>query len=977
MFEKFNFDPMNVGEKRLAPRAHFVPYGTAEAAMKKGMSDRVTVLNGQWDFRYFETPLDLPEDAGDVVYDAKIPVPSCWQNHGYGKIWYTNVNYPMVYRPSDISLDNPVGVYHRTFTRPAGEKCYLMFEGVCSEFIVYINGEYAGLSKGSHIQSEFDITEYLRDGENEITVAVLTFSDASYIEDQDFFRFNGIFRDVYLISRPKMHIEDFVITAKIDGTVGVELAFPDECEAPDEEIEIRLYTPDGEEMTTAREPLLWTAETPHLYGILIGFKGEYIFRHFGFREITTREDGALLINGAPVKLKGVNRHDTHPKTGYTMKAEEVWAELCLMKQHNINCVRTSHYPPAPEVIEMMDQLGFYVIDECDIEAHGTEHAYKGKPPHDQISNNPVWKDAYVDRALRFMHRDINSPSVIMWSLGNESHFGENHRAMSAAIKEVDDTRLIHYEGTTSVARFSETHDDPIDDCVDVESVMYPTLARVEAEGINEDGKKRPFYLCEYAHAMGMGPGGLEDYWQLFYKYPRLIGGCVWEWADHAIYGGEKNGKPIYYYGGDHGEYPNDGNFCCDGLCYPDRTPHLGLKELKQVQRPVRFTIDGDVVTATNMLDFVNTADLFTAQYTIVDGEKVLAKGELSLDAKPHESVSTKIEGIPMESEYPCYVNISVIYKKHEMYVGAGSEASFEQLEAKTVQLGLAKCRDCDEIKTDVSARYVTVSTDAISVTVDRARGAITSFKKYGEELLAAPTRFTAWRAPTDNDRNIDPRNWKWEFVRGVGLHVFSSEVTVGERETVVSFDAVFGVASRFAIYNLKMAYTLTSDGVSVSIHADLEPNNNVVQVPRFAMAIDLREGFENLSYFAKGPDSSYIDFHNHAKYGVYHTTVTDEFEPMIKPQECGNHFGAKFAELKNENGKTLRIEGEKFEFSALHYTPETLTNVTHNHDLIPDGVTHLLVNYRVNGIGSNSCGPQLPEKYIFLDKEFDFAFDIV
>ncbi len=976
MFEKFNFDPKIVGENRLAPRAQFVPYGSAEAAMRRGMSDRITMLNGEWAFCYYETVCDLPENVWDVEYTATIPVPSCWQNHGYGQYWYTNVNYPMPYQPPQIPLENPVGVYRRTFYRPGGEKCYLMFEGVCSEYIVYINDQYVGLSKGSHIQSEFEITDFLHDGENSITVAVLTFSDSSYIEDQDFFRFNGIFRDVYIISRPAVHIEDFEIVTKIDGTVGVNLTLPDEYDG-NEEMEVRLFTPDGEEVTYVKDPLLWTAETPYLYGILLGFRGEYIYRKFGFREVSVDENGVLLVNGAPVKLKGVNRHDTHPETGYTMKPEEVWSELCLMKQHNINCVRTSHYPPSPETIEMMDELGFYVIDECDIEAHGTEHAYKGRAPHDQISNNPLWRDAYVDRAVRFVHRDINSPSVIMWSLGNESHFGENHREMAKAIREIDETRLIHYEGTTSVRRFSETHEEPIDECVDVESMMYPSLALVEREGINEEGKKRPFYLCEYAHAMGMGPGGLEDYWQLFYKYPRLCGGCVWEWADHAIYKGEKNGKPIYCYGGDHGEYPHDDNFCADGLCYPDRTPHLGLLELKQVMRPVRFTLEGDMLTAINMLDFVNTADVFDAKYTVVDGTKILASGVVSLDAKPHESISTKIEGIPETSEYPCYVNVSVTYKQDEKFAGAGYEAGFEQLEAKTEVLGVKTARMGGEILTDVTSRYVTVSSGQISVTVDRAKGSIISFKKTGEEILANPTYFTAWRAPIDNDRKINPSNWKWEFVEGVGLHVLSSDVKADDKETIVSFDAMFAVASRFPIYNLKMQYVLRADGVTVSIHAKLNPENQVKQVPRFAMGFDLKPGFERLEYFAKGPGSSYLDFQDHAKYGVYRSTVTDEFEPMIKPQDCGNHYGAKFASLSTDWGTNVRFEGEKFEFSALHYTQKTLTEVTHNHDLVPDDTTHVLINYRVNGVGSNSCGPMLPKKYIFLDEEFDFTFDIL
>lgn len=980
MFEKFSFDPQNTGENRCEPRAFYLPYGTADGAMKQVDCDRKQSLDGMWDFHYYETLCDLPENPSDAVFSETIPVPSCWQCHGYGKIQYTNVNYPIPYTPPHVAIDTPVGVYRRRFTAPAGEKIYLIFDGVCSEFIVYINDVYLGMSKGSHIGAEFDVTPLIRAGENTITVAVLTYSDSSYIEDQDFFRFNGIFRHVYLLSRPALHIRDFFLTTKNDGTVDIDLSLSGDCENLESELTVRLFYPDGTEVPDGIEnPLLWTAETPYLYGILLSFGGEYIYQKFGFREISVGEDCALLINGNPVKLKGVNHHDTHPKNGYTVTEEELWGELCLMKQHNINCVRTSHYPPMPAMLDMCNRLGLYVIDECDIEAHGTELAYRGKDPSCQISGNPAWRAAYLDRAERFVARDKNAPSVIMWSLGNESHFGENHVAMAELIRGIDKTRLIHYEGTSTVRRFSETHEEPIDACVDVESFMYWGLEGVEAKGINKAGDPRPYFLCEYAHAMGMGPGGLEDYWKLFYKYPRLIGGCVWEWADHAVEEGTKNGMPVYLYGGDHGEVPNDGNFCADGLCYPDRTPHIGLLELKQVIRPVRAQWEDaahGVLRLSNMLDFVNTAEIFTAEYAVMDGEQVIASGTLSLDMPPHGKRTAVIAGLPEKTQYPCFVNISIQYKNDTLYAKAGTEASFEQLPVMTEVAEMGTPWSDASVEVHCDSRFAEIIAPGFSVKVDRARGSIVSLCKNGEELLARPTRFTAWRAPTDNDMNISPRNWKMEFVRYAGFHVLSSEVSRTETEAVVSFEGSFGAPARFPMYRMTLDYIIRADGIRVSIHAERNPDMLVEQIPRFAMELVLKPGFEKLDYFAKGPKACYVDFQNHAKYGIYHSTVADEYEPMIKPQECGTHIGACYAVLTDKEGGTLRIEGKDFAFSALPYSAEAMTDAPHRHELTPDGNTYLLVDYKVNGIGSNSCGPFLPEAYIFRDETFDFTFDI-
>ncbi len=985
MREHFSFDPKKVGENRLAPHAYFFPFATAEEAFA-GKSSRVTSLDGEWAFRYYETLCDLPDEPSDITFDATIPVPACWQNHGFGQLQYTNVNYPFPYLPPMISADTPVGVYRRTFTAPQGEKTYLLFDGVCSEFLVYVNDTYIGMSKGSHIQSEFDVTNALRDGENTVCVAVLTYSDASYLEDQDFFRFNGIFRHVMLISRPALHIEDLFLTTKNDGTVHTEIALSGDSEDFGDKLAIRLFAPDGTELEDGiADPLLWTAETPFLYGILLEFNGEVIYQKFGFREISVSDESALLINGAPVKLKGVNHHDTHPKNGWTVTEDELRAELLLMKQNNINCIRTSHYPPMPAMLALCDELGFYVVDECDIEAHGAESALRGQDPSNEISGNPLFLDAYLDRAERFVARDKNHPCVIFWSLGNESHFGENHRQMSKLIRKTDPTRLIHYEGTHAGAiRFSETHNELDDPAVDVVSRMYPALDGVEAEGKNIEksarGEKRPYFLCEYAHAMGMGPGGLEDYWKLFYRYPRLIGGCVWEWADHAVEAGEKDGAPIWLYGGDHGEVPNDGNFCADGLCYPDRTPHIGLNELKEVLRPVRVEWEDanhGVVRLTNMLDYVNAATLFTVTYEIKDGDTVLGKGEIRPDLAPHASMSAVIDGLPRESRYPCYLNFSIRYLADTAYAKADDEAGFDQLLVPTVAAGVTTPRSTGTLCVKTTERTFEVTGDKIGVKVDRATASILSYRKNGKEWLAAPTKITCWRAPTDNDRNIAPRNWQNEFVRYLGYRVFSSTVSVKDDAAEIVFDGIVAAPARFPLYRMTLTYTVLADRVTVSMHGIKNEKTLITQIPRLALELTLREGTETLTYFGKGPKSCYIDLQESARYGIWCSTITDEYEPMIKPQECGNHIGVKFVELTDADGNGFRVEGDSFEFSALHYSADALTDTAHRHELIADKETHLLVNYKVNGIGTNSCGPNLPACYTFLDETVEFRFDMI
>ena len=990
MKKSIQFDMRKVGENRLDPRAFYFPYSSAEKAIagNKAENENYMLLNGEWDFAYFESELDMPESITDIAYGAKLPVPSCWQCYGYGQIHYTNVNYPIPFDPPHVPFENPVGVYRRSFSlsKKAGKQ-YLMFDGAASMFEVFINGAYVGMSKGSRLSAEFDVTGYLQDGENDIAVKLYTYSDATYLEDQDCFRYNGIFRDVYILSRPEEHIFDFFIHTKNDGTVTVDV---------DKEAKITLMSADGKTVYGEKieNPALWTAETPNLYGALIEYGGEFIFKKFGFREISVAENCALLINGVPVKLKGVNHHDTHPTKGYAVSDEDNYADLILMKKYNINCIRTSHYPSLPRFTEMCDELGFYVVDECDLEAHGVETAIKAHPDAEGrenvgyvLSGNSDWREAYLDRMKRTLERDKNCASVIMWSLGNESHFGENHRAMAKWIKERDASRLVHYQGTSSEivfapeAKQTEIYHDP---CVDVCSEMYSSVTpsmyksyyfnTVEEEGMNVHGDPRPFYLCEYAHSMGMGPGGMEDYWNIIYKYPRTIGGCVWEWADHAapLPGGG------YGYGGDFGDIPNDKNFCCDGLVSPDREPHIALDILKKAIEPVKIEWADEhahTVKVRNMLDFSDITELFDITYEVMCGEYAVSGGTLALPSIPaHESAEAEIETNLAVTSEKCFVNFTVTQKNDTVYAPKGHIATKIQLPLATKVKEVPKLKSYASTGVSVKGRYAHIVSSNVKVTLDLVNASFTSIEKDGRELLAAPSRITVWRAPTDNDM-YNVHRWDNDFVRYTKFASTAYEVTESGGKVKVHLAGILAPKARTPIFYLSIDITVCGGNIAVSVHAKRHEKNYVDQIPRFGFLFELKKDFENIRYAAYGPQSSYIDMLAHTCYGIYSSTVTGEFVPMIKPQECANHYSADFLEL-TDGSDTVRFDGKGFEFSALHYTPEELTDTKHLCELKERDSSVVIINYKQNGIGSNSCGPRMPEMYKFKDRRFTFEFEI-
>ncbi|MBQ9117404.1 MAG: hypothetical protein IJY04_10305, partial [Clostridia bacterium] len=795
-------DPKLCGEGVLPQRAYYIPYHSRESALAAEIaamgadSELYLSLNGEWSFGYFESPLSVPEQLDGALCDT-IKVPSCIESpegKAYGKPHYTNLNYPIPFDPPRVPLANPVGVYRRTFELSAEEDqaVYLVFEGVSSYFEVYLNGEYVGCSKGSHLQSEFSLDGVAVNGENEITVMVCKWCDGTYLEDQDCFRYSGIFRDVYILTRPKNHITDFFIHTTDDGRVKVDCEFSIE-RTP---VIVTVIAPDGRQYSgndvLISEPVMWNAEVPTLYTLLLFCQGEWIAQKFGFCFPSVSGEGVFCINGAPVKLKGVNRHDAHPEKGYAVSFEDMEKDVLLMKRNNINCVRTSHYPNHPVFLRLCDLYGLYVIDECDLETHGalTALGFDGDAGDKAFSGNPLWREAYVNRMTRMVERDKNSPSVIMWSLGNESMFGENHIAMAEYAKERDPSRPIHYEGTTW-----HLGDGKVHRCVDVISFMYTGLEELERRAMATDDP-RPILLCEYAHAMGLGPGSLEDYWKLFYKYPRLAGGCVWEWCDHAVNLGGK-----YRYGGDFGDYPNDGNFCVDGLNFPDRTPHTGLIALRQALRPIRITAVDPMkghIRVENMLNFDNIRN-YPVRWRIVSGGKEYSGGMVVFDVAAGKSRQYLLKNdfaslLPQRVKHPAYLCFEI--KRTQKSFGQDDDVIGIEQFPLNIPIDAAESSEACPAIMAIDDGYLRVSSNGTVYAFSLSSGMLCSLERGGAEQLAAPCRLTCNRALIDNDM-YEKELWEKELVRSAFFTPCDFECSNDEDGSVIyRVVGKFGAAAR-------------------------------------------------------------------------------------------------------------------------------------------------------------------------------------
>ena len=970
--EPYYEDPAVTRVRTERDRAYYLPASNAEKA-EKGRSDRMTLLNGQWKFAYFAGPFDLREEMLQPGYDDGdmdiIPVPSVWQMHGYDHHQYTNVRYPFPYDPPRVPLENPCGLYRRTFQigpETHGMRHYLNFEGVDSCLYLWINGKFAGYDTVSHSTGEFDVTDFVHPGENSLCAVVLKWCAGSYLEDQDKLRMSGIFRDVYLLHRPQNHIRDYRVTTHLtDSGAQISAAF-EFCGKP-QTVRVRLLDADGNLLQTAegmsgvcfslKSPVLWSAENPYLYRMTFETDGEAISERVGVRELAVK-NAVVYLNGSPIKIKGVNRHDSDPVTGFAVTREQMETDLKLMKQANINAIRTSHYPNAPVFPQLCDQYGFYLIAEADVESHGTTEIY---PPTfrniNLLADDRRFAAATLDRMKRNVTRDKNRPSVLIWSLGNEAGYGTNFIAAAKWAKEYDGTRLIHYQSIHEPGR-DTSH-------IDMESSMYPSLESVK-EKLSVP-RKKPYIMCEYSHAMGNGPGDLEDYWSLIYRNPAFLGGCVWEWCDHAVQDGTApDGRKRFLYGGDFGDFPNDGNFCVDGLVPPDRKFSDSLREYKNVLRPVRI-FRGEKpgwYLLKNCLDFANLKDFADIFWSVTncrgETETEIASGRLeSPDIPAHGSLE-----FDLHPEIPGK-GITLIRfssrQKHDLpYAPKGYELGFDQF-----VLGGSYTADLPEPE----AGTVSVSEDETGYTLKSAnftcrfsklKGTFTSMERNGRPCFEKPMEYNIWRAPTDNDRNIKAQ-WKEAGYDRAAVRVYHTEAQSLPGRAVVNCEFALEPLFRQKIMTVNARYTVWADG---TVEADLGAvrDRAFPFLPRFGVRLFLPNSFREATYFGFGPDESYIDKHRACRLGLFRNTVDGLFTDYIRPQESGSRWNCSYLRLAG-GGDTLRVTGRGFCFNASRYTQEELERRAHNFELKPCGCTVLCIDGAQSGVGSNSCGPQLSQEY--------------
>ncbi len=976
------------------PRAYFIPFDdrTDAAAGNRGKSPFFKSLCGEWNFRYYPTVNDVENfTAGDfsVAGMDKLTVPMNWQialGRGYDMPNYTNVNYPFPCDPPNIPDENPCGLYIRDFAVPAemlAEKdIYLNFEGVDSCFYVWINDRFAAYSQVSHLTSEINITQYLNPGQNRIKILVLKWCEGSYLEDQDMWRMSGIFREVYLLYRDRVCINDIYIRPVLSedfksASLTVELKangaiqpFFSMAEGGNLLEGSCKIDGSGSFSFDLRNPLLWSDEEPNLYELFIRSGSETIKLGVGFRRYEIKNK-IVLINGKKVKAKGVNRHDSHPFLGHAAPYDHILKDLYIMKAHNINMIRTSHYPNDPRLTELCDIIGLYVVDETDIETHGMGSGLSG---WSGISDDPSWENSYVDRARRMVERDKNHACIIMWSLGNESGYGCNHKAMSRYIKERDGSRFIHYEG----ASLNYTQGIQQTDIVDIESRMYTHPDKI-TEYLQDEKYSQPFFLCEYCHAMGNGPGDLADYWDKIYKYDNFFGGCVWEFTDHSVaVRDEKTGKSRFTYGGDFDDFPNDGNFCIDGLVYPDRRISNSLLELKQAVKPVAVTDLGKGRYLIKNLRYFSSLSDIDLYWVLERNGKKVSDGIVPLMAEPQAVQEFKPD---FKAKQPGYYYLMLSFRRNTAspWAEAGHEVGFVQFGVEPVPEIIRDFTAPLLYKPEISfyGNCVKVTAGETEYIFDRIKGMLSGIADNGKSLLTSPACLTVWRAPTDNDRNI---RWQWQnsaFRRAAEkCYSFGQTDFAGPGIQLKASLSLSGYTNA-PVLHADVYYTVHPDG-ALAVSYDVKVNPGVPFLPRFGLEFSMPEMTENFVYFGRGPMESYCDKRLASHVSLFKTTVSENFEPYIFPQENSSHDDTVWAAVSSFAGHGLHISagGACFSVNASHFSTKQLTEAAHDYELTPSKETFVNIDYKQSGIGSNSCGPALDKKWQLCEKEFNFYLRI-
>ncbi len=998
-------------ENTMPDRSYYIPSSVRMDGLveQREQSDRIQMLNGQWKFKYFHSIYHLNELFYEPDFDSRdydtVAVPGIWQSYGYDQHQYTNFRYPFPVDPPYVPQDNPCGAYLRTFHYEKQEQApevFLALEGVDSCFYVWLNGNYVGYSQVSHSLSEFQVTKYMKEGENLLAVLVLKWCDGSYLEDQDKFRVSGIFRDVYLMKRPKQCIYDYFIntTLEEDGAlVNIRTKYLDQI-IP---VTATVYDGEGKWMTEfvyqgdtgfmIQEPHLWNSEQPYLYTLVLETQGEVITEQIGIRQIEVKGN-VVYLNGSPVTFRGVNRHDSDPATGCVVSVDHMKRDLAMMKQYNFNAIRTSHYPNQPMFYQMCDRYGFFVIDEADNESHGPwmlcysndTDAERAGRWNELISDNPEFNEATLDRVKKLVERDKNRPCVIIWSMGNECGYGCTFEKALAWTKQFDPSRLTHYESAYYRGR-KRTYDYSN---IDLYSRMYPSFTEVTSYA--ESNPDKPYILCEYCHSMGNGAGDYEDYFELMEKYDCICGGFVWEWCDHAVLKGKTaDGKCQYLYGGDHGEYPQDGNFCMDGLVYPDRTPHKGLLEYKNVHRPARilsYAQDSGILVLKNQMNYVDIRDYLEISYEVsVDGREI-SSGKID---------EANIPQIPPGREAPISLPVTVpergraflkvwyTLKKEEPFRRRGHVLGFDEIaltnrdprnqtslqwqeEARENRAGLP------QLTVSETQRQLIIKGGTFTYVYNKLYGIFDQLTVGGREFLDRAMELSLWRAPTDNDMYIKAEWEKAMYNRALSRAYVTNYTLTAEHLEIHSRMAMTAVTVQ-RMMDIDTVWRIDNTG-QISVTMDVTRNPDFPELPRFGLRLFLPEEMNQVTYFGMGPEESYVDKCRAASHGLYSSTVADLHEDYIKPQENGSHFGCDYVILKGRDS-AIKAYGEKpFSFNASVFTQEELTEKKHNFELVPCGSTVWNLDFRQNGIGSNSCGPRLLEKYRLKEETFTFSLHL-
>ncbi len=971
-------------QNRLDARSWFIPFSSKESMEKSDykneryLSDRVQMLSGEWDFAYFPKMSDIPSqfDTSKEKFD-KITVPSTWQRTGYDQIAYINTRYPFPKRPPHIPEDVAVGIYRKNFTPQSAERSIISFLGVAGAFALYINGKYVGYSEGSHNTAEFDITEFLADGVNEAVVVNYKWSNGTYLECQDMFRENGIFRDVFIISQNRIHINDYLIrpSRNADGTYNLS-------------IEIKGNLPEESKVTLECEGLFgatiisdkkvinslsaeeWSAENPKLYeAIITVYDGENISEvirtYIGFRDI--KIDGEIFrFNGKAIKLIGVNHHDTHMTKGYAVSLDDLELDVKLMKDYNCNCVRTSHYPPDPVFITMCDFYGLYVVDEADIETHGF-YSMPGAYTPNRLSNDLKWANRYLDRVVAMYERDKNHPSVTMWSLGNESGGYKCQDVCYEFLQKNNPEVPVHYEGVNRSKRWA----------YDVVSRMYasPELMQKILDGkAGRRYKGKPFFQCEYAHAMGNGPGKIEEYMQLFLASEQFLGGCIWEWADHSVY--DENAQYKWTYGGDHNEPIHDGNFCVDGLFFPDRKPSSGALEMKAVYRPIRATYLGKgKVSLKNFRYFTDTSDISIA-YSVIENGYEKDKCILDIAIAPQSETAIKIESSSFaKSDEDVFVNF-VYTRKSD-----GFEIATEQI-IISEKAPVSKIAKYCEIE---NGNIITASFNGGELVFDKSIGLI-SYKKDGKELLK--------KKPIDGLSGFVPHIYRGRLDNDMFTVIYWNLIGLETSETVLcdckmksDSDGEF-IRTKYKFIGKKILtlakatvdYRIDENG-KIKVTAKLKKAFPLTRMlPRFGVHCEFSGEFESTEYYGRGPIENYSDFKEHSPIGRYECAVSDMGHKYIKPQDSGNRGDTREAALVSESAKIVfKADGKAFSFNANPFTLKQLIKANHIEDLPDCDTVFTAVDGFVRGTGTGSCGPG-PAKEHTIDfgysKPLEYSFTV-